>query len=162
MVISPQEWQRFHILKPGDFNYPDQMSPDVVRNLDLFAYQMGARPTILSDYRPEDLKQHGAGRAIDTTWPGEDPFRIWRAALHSQLFSGVGVYLNEHGVASFHFDTRLDRTGKYPAKWGAFVESGENTYVSAGLVLDQIKKKSWVLIPALALFVYYLVRHTKG
>jgi hypothetical protein len=130
----------------------------IVSRLDQFAGQVGIRPFILSDYRPGDLKQHGVGRAIDTYWP-ISPLGIWQDARRSFLFSGIGIYLNEKGNVSFHFDDRGDRFPEDPALWGAHVLKGENSYTGSAVILDAIKKKGWVGGLLLAGLVWYLYQN---
>ena len=168
--MNAADWKLLLYLRPGDFLCPDQMQSSIVIALDRFIGQVGSRPVIVSDYRPGDTGQHGRGFAVDTTWPGHEPLDIWSRAVSSRLFSGLGIYVNEVGAVSFHFDTRLDRNVSSPALWGAVIthpldpDSGQhlqlNEYTTADVILDIIKKKGVVLIISLGVFLllYYLTR----
>lgn len=150
-MIQSDQWNSLLHLKRSDFKYPDQLDWSIVRALDVFISIAKSKPQILSDYRPGDPRQHGKGRAIDTAWPGADPLEINRRAMGSNLFSGVGIYVNEQGVASHHFDTRTDRTPAKPATWGGVIKHEYNeatnstdktiAYASMAGVIDLIKKK---------------------
>lgn len=156
-MLTNLNWNKLSILRSNQFKHPDRMHFTIVIALNSFADQVGIRPEILSDFRPGDSKQHGAGLAVDTYWHGQDPLVIWNAALKSKLFSGLGVYLNEKGIASFHFDLRAGRSTEVPAVWGAFVDKGVNSYVGAELVLEEIKKQGWLVglvLAGVAYFVY--------
>jgi hypothetical protein len=154
--MKPSEWGSLLHLKPGDFKNPEKLDVSIVRALDLFIGRIGARPIIISDYRSTGTGQHPLGRAIDTTWPGLDGQEINTKALASGLFSGIGVYVNETGEISHHFDSRTDRTPQNPATWGGIIThpydpgSEEHVrrteYVAMATVLDIIKKKGSALI----------------
>jgi hypothetical protein len=171
--MAAVDWKTLLYLKPADFHFPDRLQSSVVVALDRFIGQIGSRPVILSDYRPDDYHpagQHGQGLAIDTTWPGHEPLDIWSKAVSCRLFSGLGIYVNEVGAVSFHFDNRLDRLVNDPALWGAVIThpldrySGQhlqlNEYTTADVIVDIIKKKGVVLITFLIgfLLLYYLTK----
>ena len=159
--MKSAEWGALLYLKASDFKYPEKLDASIVRALDRFIGIIGARPQILSDVRPGDSGQHGKGRAIDTAWPGLDGQTINAKAIASRLFSGIGVYVNEAGAVSHHFDTRTGRTFTNPATWGGIITHpyDESTnehvrrteYVGMSIVLDIIKKKGLPLIIALIL-----------
>jgi len=159
--MKTSDWGTLLYLKASDFRHPDKLDISIVRALDRFIAIVGARPQIISDYRDGDPRQHGKGRAIDTTWPGMDGQLINQKAIASGLFSGIGVYVNETGEVSHHFDTRTDRTTSAPATWGGVIthpydpSSQEHVkrieYVSMATVLDIIKKKGLTLITFLIL-----------
>lgn len=164
-MLSVAEWQSLVYLKPSDFKRPDGLQFSIVQALDRFIGEIGSRPVILSDYRPGDPLTHGAGLAVDTTWPGVDSLRVYNKAIAFPAFHGVGVYINELGVVSFHFDTRLKTLRiDEPDRWGGVITHPLNTatgqyvrrteYVGASTVLDMIKKKSIGMIIFLALFGY--------
>jgi len=172
-MIQPEQWNSLIHLKRAEFKYPDQMDWSIVRALDVFISIAKSRPVILSDFRPGDPRQHGKGRAIDTTWPGADPLEINRRAMGANLFSGVGIYVNEQGTASHHFDTRTDRTPAKPATWGGVIEHEYNeatkstdktiAYTSMIGVIDLIKKKlgnpaSVALMVLFALITFAITR----
>jgi hypothetical protein len=168
--MTSAEWKIPLYLKPADFKYPDQLQANIVIALDRFAGQVGSRPVILSDYRLGDTGEHGRGLAIDTTWPGHEPLEIWDKANAVQLFSGLGIYVNEVGAVSFHFDKRTDRSVSAPATWGAVVthpldaDTGShvqlNEYTAAQVIIDIIKKKGLglILLLTLSLLLYYLTK----
>ena len=168
-MITQGEWQSLLHLQPSHFRYPNNMEIDVVRGLDILIGAIGVRPIILSDYRPGDKKQHGKGRAIDTTWPGAEPMAVWDKAHKSRLFSGLGIYTNEGGYVSFHFDTRTERTVDRPATWGGQITHPfdpevnghikRTEYTTVDAVIDQIKKKGTTVIAVLASlsFAIYLI-----
>jgi len=171
-MMSLLQWKALLYLDPSQFEYPDEMSPDIVGALDHFIGLVGSRPIILSDFRPGDPRQHGLGRAIDVTWPDQEPLRVYELALESRLFSGIGIYLNDQDTVSFHFDSRLDRSPDDPALWGDFitypfdVDTGQNVrhdeYTSAQAVVSVIKKKSTIpilVVAALAFGLYLLSRN---
>lgn len=159
-MITAQQWAGFRDVKRAWFKYPDQMEFSIVSALDRFIGLLGSEPIVLSDYRPNDPKQHGRGLAADTIWPSEpDPLRVWELARASKLFTGLGVYLNDSGKVSFHFDRRTDRTPDDPALWGDFISHPfdpdlddfvrVDDYTTADAVLAVLEKKS----PALTLVV---------
>lgn len=174
MAIAPEQWNRLLHLKPVDFKYPDRLDYSIVFALDRFTALIGSKPVIMSDFRPGDPRQHGIGRAIDTTWPGVDPVFINQKALESQLFSGVGLYWNDVQVASHHFDTRTNRTITAPARWGAYIShpydqaTGHNVakyeYTTMDSILDMIKKKGVIAGSFLIVFglFLYLALKPKG
>lgn len=161
-MISPQQWDSLRFLSQADFNYPEKMVWDTVSNLDTAASMVGTRPLILSDFRPDErlTSQHRHGRAIDTTWPGQNPLRVWNVLRGAEMFSGLGVYVNEQGVASFHTDTRPERSAADPALWGGNITHKSEydggpivratAYVAAADILDIIKKKAPAALTILA------------
>jgi len=73
------------------------------------------------------------------------------------LFNGVGIYINEQNVASFHFDTRPETIrDDEPDRWGGVITHPYSTdvgdhvrqteYVAADVVLGIIKKNAGVSI----------------
>lgn len=162
-MLSVGEWNSLIYLRPSDFKRPDGLQFSIVQALDLFIGQIRSRPIILSDYRPGDPLTHGVGLAVDTTWPGVDSVRVYNKAINFPAFHGVGVYINELGAVSFHFDTRPETIrATEPDRWGGVITHPLNTvtgeyvrrteYVGASTVLDMIKKKSIGMIISLALF----------
>lgn len=175
-MISSTQWGSLLHLKPADFHYPDNMDFSIVQALDQFITFVGSRPQILDDFRFDigggnPNSQHLKGKAIDTTWPGRSPADINAQAIASRLFSGIGVYVNDAGVASHHFDTRTSATPANPAVWGGVIthpldtNTGEHLkrteYTTMDKVLDMIKKKWYISTPALIVSVvilYLLIR----
>jgi len=179
-MITDVQWQSLLYLNPSNFSITGRanLQWSVVRNLDLFIQRIGSRPVVLSDVRPYEAgrgrkQQHAEGTAIDTTWPGQDPLRIWQEMRGSKLFNGIGVYLNDLGAVSFHTDTRSDRTVEDPALWGDFITYPYDpvrqknvrldNYVGADLVLEAIKKKgaSALLMAGALLFLILLKNRQK-
>lgn len=154
-MITSDQWRSLLYLKTTDFSYPNNLDFSIVQALDRFISKVGGRPQILDDYRPmASDSQHSVGRAIDAYWPGFDALQINDKAIQSHLFSGIGIYVNDAGVASHHFDTRIDRNTSSPAIWGGVITHPLNTntgtherlteYTTMEKVLDMIKKKWFV------------------
>jgi hypothetical protein len=109
---------------------------------------------ILSDWRPYDPanpdSQHYYGKAIDVTFVGIDPLLVLQAAEDSGLWEdgGLGIYVNEAGAVSFHFDTRGTK-----ARWGGVIShpiiTGSVTkkieYVDLSVVVDLVKKNTPII-----------------
>jgi len=176
-MLTDDQWNSLLYLKSSDFQHPEGMQFSIVGALDQLIGQIGSKPQLLSDYRAGDPRQHGKGLAVDTYWPGQDPTVINQAALDSHLFSGVGVYVNEGGVASHHFDTRVDRTVINPATWGGLITHPVNpdtgqaqeaiNYVSMADVLEVIKKNiggatNVVLMVLIGIGVYLILKNIGG
>lgn len=175
-MITQQQWSSLQRVKRSWFKYPDNLDWSIVSAFDRFAVSVGVNAQVISDYRPGDPRQHGQGRAIDSVWAGLDPLAINSKALASGLFSGVGIYSNEQGVASHHFDTRTDRTTGNPAVWGGLIthpfdpEKNSNvktiTYVGMAQVVDFLKKSlakpGTLIILALFAFVIWLVTQSRS
>jgi hypothetical protein len=150
-MVTKQQWDSLVVVKKTDFRYPESMAWPIVQNIDRLAQRLESKPMIISDYRPNDLKQHGIGTAVDTVWPGLDPLTVWNEARAMKLFTGLGVYLNQLNAVSFHFDNRLDRTVNNPALWGDFISTvydpdlgqhvRKDEYTGVDVVIDMIKKK---------------------
>ena len=168
-MISIGAWLSLKWLKQTDFTYPDQLDWSVVWAYEQLCEKLGCKPQFLSDFRYDDAKQHGNGRAIDSYWPDLDPLLVWNTALGLRVFSGLGTYVNEEGVVSFHFDTRVTRTVANPATWGGFITHPVNLetgrlgkdirYTAAGNVLAVIGKATGAgAILAVGLLVYGLIR----
>ena len=162
-MISSEQWQSLIYLKKSDFNYPDKLKWDLVRKMDYFIGQVGSKPIFLDDWR-DDEKEHGKGNAIDTTWIGVDPLVVNQLAFDSGLWSGIGLYFNDAGVASHHFDIRSDRSPDNPASWGGIIthpfDSFQNAhikkieYMSIGYVIESIKKKGLISIAFLIVSLF--------
>lgn len=171
--MSTTDWKSLRYLTPGDFSHPDQVHPSIVLAVDNLAVKLGTKPQVLSDVRPDERasSQHSpvsGGRAIDTTWPGVDPLRVWDTARAMQQFSGLGVYLNQVGAVSFHMDTRTNRSVSNPATWGTLIKPGkdghqERTETAANQVLAMIGRHATSL-GVLLLFgaALYLLLGRKG
>ena len=157
-MISLEQWNSLTYLRASDFDFPDQLEWEAVSNLDTAASIIGTKPLVLSDFRPDErlASQHRHGRAIDTTWPNQSPVHVWNVLRGMKRFTGLGVYVNEKGVASFHTDMRPDRAPDDPALWGGNItrqaeyEGGplvrDTKYVTAAEILDILKKKAPVVL----------------
>jgi len=166
--MNSHEWESLIHLKPSMFQYPDKVKFSVVHALDQFVGIIGSKPVIISDYRPGDPKQHGKGLAIDTVWSGIDALTLWGKAIGSKLFNGLGIYLNEKGAISFHFDKRTERTPDNPARWGCFIthpydpETATHVradeYTTAEIIISELKKKGIIVAVGLIAFGYAIYR----
>lgn len=170
--MTSHQWNSLLHLKPSDFKKPDGLHLSIVTALDQFIGHIGSRPIILSDHRPGDTRTHGEGRAIDTAWPGVDSELLYAEALKFPLFKGIGIYINEQGATSFHFDTRTATQRDYgPDRWGGVIShpldsrTGENVrqtaYVAAETVLSMVKKNAVSLIIFLALSGLLIYHYTR-
>lgn len=171
-MLTPQQWKTLLYLKPSDFKNPDGLQYSVVNELDKFISHIGSRPVILSDYRDNDPKEHGQGTAIDTTWPGVEPLTVHDKAMKWPGFTGVGIYVNEQGITSFHFDTRSHTIRpNEPDRWGGIIshpldsQTGDTVrqteYVAANTVIEMLKKKEVGLIILLAISGLILYHYTR-
>ena len=168
-MITPQQWESLFYLSRSDFKYPDRLVYAVVQGLDTLTGKLIRRPIILSDWRQYDPEspnsQHHEGTAIDTTWPGVNSALVLKTAQELNIFGGVGIYVNEAGVVSFHFDTRPFKSNGQPARWGGKITYPYDTdledhirrteYVSMDIVVDMIKKKEF-LIPLILIGLSFL------
>lgn len=163
-MASESTWQSLRYLNRELFTHPEMLRDSILVALDAFLAARAGAPAwlrfqILSDGRPNERRssQHYQGRAVDLVWPQLAPLTVWNELQGAQLFSGLGVYLNELGAVSFHVDTRPERTVSNPALWGALIAPGTNgardySYTDSLTVVNEIlKKKSALLLPALAL-----------
>lgn len=173
-MLTAEQWSSLVHLGPSDFQRPDGLQYGIVKALDQFISRIGSKPVILSDYRPGDPKEHGHGLAIDTTWPGQDALYIRSQAMNNwPNFTGVGLYINEQGAVSFHFDQRQDTIRRSaPDRWGGIIThpfdeaTGAHKkiidYVGMDVVVDLVKKNSIPVVIALGIIgaIAYLTRHT--
>lgn len=167
-MIQASDWAALLYLRPEDFKYPDKLEFEAVNKLDRFVGMVGSRPIVLSDWRPYDPSnpesRHFVGDAIDTTWPKADPLDVLALAKSSGLWQdgGLGMYINELGVVSFHMDTRGER-----ARWGGVVThpyvEGELVkkieYTGLDAVVDLVKKNipaTFATVILLTAFVYVI------
>ncbi len=165
MPINPEIWNTLRNLREDQFKIPSFMDETILMALDSFISIVGENPKILSDFRNDDPRQHGLGLAVDTVFVQSDPLFIWENALASGLFSGIGIYLNEKNIVSFHFDTRVDRTPADPATWGDFISYPidpdtnmpfrKDNYTEALAVIDEIKKKMPAIMSALLIIAIF-------
>lgn len=160
-------------LSRSDFKYPDRLDFKAVQGLDKLTGILKSRPVVLSDWRAPDPEspnsQHQYGKAIDTTWPGTDPELVISEAEKLDLFGGLGLYVNEAGTVSFHFDSRAMKASGEPARWGGVIthpydvalqEHVRRTeYVGIGIVAEMIKKKGLLILIALAGLSYLIYRN---
>lgn len=154
--MNSSQWQTIKNFTPGDFNHPDKIELSIVSALDKFTTLIGVKPDVLSDVRDLDParpgSQHPKGTAVDVYFPGLDSMRVLDDAEQSGLFDGIGLYVNERGVISFHFDTRGER-----ARWGALITPGTSQsgapvrnyeYTTLDRVIEFVKKKPEVIAGA--------------
>lgn len=152
-LVTSQQWQSLLHLKSADFKNPDKVDWSIVSALDHFATGLGAKPIIISDYRPLDQNRpsrHSTGKAVDTVWVGVAPDKLYNAARAFPEFDGVGIYVNELGGVSLHVDT----TG-VATTWGGQIthpvdpDTGKHVeqiaYTTAAAVLSLIKKNATVI-----------------
>lgn len=144
----PVQWPTIRNYQQSDFSFPDKLEHSIIAALDRFTDLIGRKGAILSDYRAftagNPNSRHGKGDAVDVAFTGADPVAILQAAENSGLFDGIGIYLNERGAVSFHFDKRGTR-----ARWGALIApvtdpdtgvvSRVNSYTTLDAVLDKVK-----------------------
>jgi len=167
-MITQAQWDSLLVYKPSDFHYPDDLEYDLVSALDAFSLLIGQKMTIISDYRAGDEREHGQGRAADSTFAKGDPVEIFETAFNSGLFNGVGIYINELNAVSYHFDVRpVTIRATEPDRWGGIITHpldltiGQHVkmieYVAAETVIDIIKKNTIGLtIGAIGLIALYL------
>ena len=129
-----------------NWKHPDKVQPRLKRYLKIMTLLLDRTPIILSDYREGDPRTHGKGMAVDTYWPNIDPLVVLEKVKQLNLFGGVGLYLNEKGVVSFHFDIREHKEDGDIYSWGCFITPSGNgreyNYVAMNLVVDDVKKRS--------------------
>lgn len=144
--MQPVQWSNVRNYSRVDFAYPDKLDNSIVAALDRFTATTGFKAKILDDFRAYTAgnpnSRHAWGDAVDVYFPGADSLAVLAAAESSGLFDGLGIYLNERGAVSFHFDKRGSR-----ARWGAFVgpaqsETGDrsNTYTTLQAVVDRVQR----------------------
>lgn len=168
--MTDQEFKALKVLKKSDFNYPENMQYSIVSGVDYLLESTGWPYETLSDYRPYDAQnpnsQHYYGKAIDITFPGVDPMAAYNTIKKSDLFDGIGVYVNEAGFVSYHLDTR-----GFPANWGGLItrpvdpDTGRAVkridYVSAETVLNVIKKKGASILVLMAVIIGLILVKSK-
>lgn len=171
-MLSAQEWQSLAYYKKSDFGFPDRLKMSIVKALDNFAFSIREKAVVLSDWRPFSLKRSGSrhpeGTAIDVTFPGTDPLYMLDKIKAAQLFSGIGIYLNEKGQTSFHLDTRWDRRVTDPATWGCIIRptvdpaTGQVTrtqfYTGMAAVVDLIGAPVSAVLLGLVVLAWFLFR----
>ena len=172
-MITSQQWNSLLYLSRSDFKYPDRLDFNVVQGLDILTGKLKSRPIVLSDYRGYDPEspnsQHQFGKAIDTTWPGVSPDLVLEKAEGLNVFGGIGIYVNEAGVVSFHFDTRPLKSSGEPARWGGIITHPYDVeledhirrteYVALDIVVNMIKKKELLILLVLAGLSYLIYRN---
>jgi len=147
------EWLQLTHFSPANVPDPDKIQFSILKALDDFVTKIGSRPVFLDVWRSpasDKPKWHSQGIAVDVTFPERDPLEILRLAESSGLFDGIGIYRNEAGAVSFHFDKR-----GYRARWGAEIthavnpDTGKvvqnNAYTTLDRIVDLISKKKVVL-----------------
>lgn len=141
-MISAQEWLSLENFTPADIPDSDKMQFSIIKALDLFTNRVGLKPVFHDTWRPAQAGApvwHNSGIAVDVSYPGRDPLAILQEAESSNLFDGVGIYRNEAGGVSFHFDKR-----GYKARWGAEItrvvdpDTGKTVQKNAYTTLENI------------------------
>lgn len=169
-MISVGQWNSLLYVSRSDFKCPDRLAFDVVQGVDKLIGRLNSQPVFLSDWRPYDQNspksQHYEGNAIDTTWPGVDSDLVLKSAEDLNIFGGIGIYVNEAGQVSFHFDTRPMKASGEPARWGGIItypydmttedRIKRTEYVGMNIVVEMIKKKE-LLIPLVLIGSSYLI-----
>ena len=116
----------------------------LIRYTELLAKLLDTTPVILSDYREGDKGQHGLGKAVDVYWPDLDPLEVLEYVMGLNIFGGIGIYLNEKGAVSFHFDIRSHKADGSIATWGCFIThpNGKKcmNYTTMDAVVKRIKE----------------------
>lgn len=116
-MLSAQEWQSLKHFSPANVPESDKLQFSILKALDDFTERFGVAPLFLDTWRPYKAGSpvwHNSGIAVDVSYPNRDPLQVLQAAESSGLFDGIGIYRNEAGAVSFHFDKR-----GYRARWGA-------------------------------------------
>jgi len=116
-MLSSSQWLELKHFTPANVPDPEKMQFPILKALDQFTDLIGAAPVFLDTWRPPVAGApawHSQGIAVDVAYPGRDPLEVLKLAESSGFFDGIGLYRNEKGAASFHFDTR-----GYRARWGA-------------------------------------------
>ena len=126
--------------------YEDKVNVRLIRYIEMLTILLETTPIILSDYRKGDKKQHGAGLAVDTFWPDLEPLEVLHFVKTLNIFGGIGLYLNEESVPSFHFDIRPHKDNGSIASWGCFITyvNGQKrmSYVAIDDVVKRIEKEN--------------------
>lgn len=170
-------WESVKNYKRSEFSAPDLLQNSIIDSLDLFTSQTGLKAQILDDYRAytpgNPDSRHAHGDALDLFFPGKDPLGVLAAAENSGLFDGIGIYLNERGAVSFHFDKR-----GYKARWGSLITpeisgSGQvirkNNYTTleavvakvgelTGRAVETVKKNPILIFAALGILLLLMPR----
>lgn len=152
-MISPSQWLQLRHFTPANVPDSDKIQFSILQALDEFTGIIGARPVFLDVWRPVVSGSpvwHNQGIAVDVAYPDKDPLGVLQAAESSGLFDGIGIYRNERGAISFHFDKR-----GYKARWGAEIthavdpDTGktvqQNAYTTLERIVDLIGKKKVLL-----------------
>ena len=98
MAMTELEWDAFRFFRPEEFDHPEEMSPVLLRRLDMIRGMAGEAIHITSDFRPGDLRAHGKGVAVDISdnLEGKPVNSGWRyRVLNAAFATGVkriGVY----------------------------------------------------------------------
>lgn len=163
MSVTPVQWRFIQHYSPKEYLYPDRLDYSIVLAMDNLAGLLKIKPQIIDDFRFSDTgSQHEIGRAVDFYVPNLDPLDVLDTIKKSKLFSGIGIYINEAGVVSFHGDTRTDRTTENPALWsGTKDPEGLKKWIYSGIdnVTNLIKEKKTpviLLLLAIAALIIYL------
>lgn len=116
-MLTAQQWMQIKNFTPADIPDSDKMQFSIVQALDRFTDRLGVKPVFLDTWRPAQAGApvwHNSGIAVDVAYYSVNPLGVLQEAESSGLFDGIGIYRNEAGAVSFHFDKR-----GYRARWGA-------------------------------------------
>lgn len=141
-MLTAQQWQSLKHFSPANVPDSDKLEFSILKALDDFTSRLGTFPQFIDTWRPFKSGSpvwHNSGIAVDVAYPGMDPLQVLQAAESSGLFDGVGIYRNEAGAVSFHFDKR-----GYRARWGAEIthsvdpDTGRSVQSNAYTTLENI------------------------
>jgi len=141
-MLTSQQWLQLRHFTPANVPDSDKLEFSILKALDNFTDQIGAPPVFIDTWRPlvsGKPEWHSKGIAVDVAYPGRDPLEILDLAERSGLFDGLGIYRNEAGAVSFHFDKR-----GYKARWGAEIthsvdpDTGRSVQNNSYTTLEQI------------------------
>lgn len=96
-------WTKLHYFQPKEFNFPSEMSPELLHRLDATRFIAGIPFIVTSDFQPGDSLAHGKGLAVDIrahdSWAR---FAIVEAAI-KMGFDRIGTYTKH-----VHLDVDVD------------------------------------------------------
>jgi len=103
-------WHELRFFKRTEFDYPDEMAPQLIRQLEVARSLAGVPFIITSDYRPNDPKSHGAGMAVDLgVMSSYDRWHILNG-LYRVGFKRIGDY-------DKHIHADIWKDGPTPSAW---------------------------------------------
>ena len=103
-------WHELKYFSRGDFDAPDELAPQLIRQLEVSRSIAGIPFIITSDYRAGDDKSHGVGCAVDIrVSSGGERMAIVRGLLKAG-FRRIGVY-------DKHVHADIWKDGPTPVMW---------------------------------------------